>query len=290
MAKSRLGRGLSAILDDVEEAYKQDIQSDKSIVQNISLDKIVPNIYQPRKHFDEDALKSLSDSIKKHGVLQPIVVVKKDDGFMIIAGERRYRASKMAGLDKIEAIVADFESKNLRELALIENIQREDLSPIELAQSYKELIKEYQITQEELSEIICKSRSHIANTMRLLNLSSYTQELLNQGKLTQGHAKVLVGLDEESERLIADTVVGQKLSVRECEELIKRLKSKNETENKKDIKPNTDELVIKKVDHIVQMVKNLGFKVKNSRNKLVIDFQNEENVEKFLNLLAKVTK
>jgi len=282
MSKNRLGRGLSAILDDVEEAYKQDVQSDSSIVKKISLSKILPNIYQPRKHFDEEALQSLSESIKKHGVLQPIVVVKKDEGYMIIAGERRYRAAKMAGLDKIEAIVADLESKNFRELALIENIQRENLSPIELAESYKELIKEYKITQEELSEIICKSRSHIANTMRLLNLSPYTQKLINEGKLTQGHAKVLVGLDEASEKLIVDTVIGQKLSVRECEELIKRLKSKNQAENKKDIKPKKDDLIIKKVDDAVKVVKNFGFKVKNSRNKLVIDFDDEETIEKFL--------
>jgi ParB family chromosome partitioning protein len=288
MAKSRLSRGLSAILDDVEEAYKKDIQSDSSIVKKISLDKIVPNIYQPRKHFDEKALESLSESIKKHGVLQPIVVVKKDEGYMIIAGERRFRASKMAGLDKIDAIVADLESKNLRELALIENIQRENLSPIELAESYKELIKEYKITQEELSEIICKSRSHIANTMRLLNLSPYTQELIAKGKLTQGHAKILVGLDEASERVIADTVVGQKLSVRECEELIKRLKSKNEGEKKKDIKPAKDDLVVKKVDDAVKMIRKLGFKAKNSRNKLVIDFENKDSIDKFLKILNKL--
>jgi len=286
MAKSRLGRGLSAILDDVEEAYKQDIQSDSSLVKKISLDKIVPNIYQPRKHFDEEALQSLSDSIKKHGILQPIVVVEKDDSFMIIAGERRFRAAKMAGLDKIDAIVADLESKNLRELALIENIQRENLSPIELAHSYKELIKEYNITQEELSSIICKSRSHIANTMRLLNLSPHTQELISSGKLTQGHAKVLVGLDEASEKLIADTVVGQKLSVRECEELIKRLKSKNE--DKKEIKPDQKELSVPKVDDAVKILKGMGFKAKNSRNKLVLDFEDEKSVEKFLELLNKL--
>ena len=138
MSKSRLGRGLSAILEDVEEAYKSDVESDKSLVKKIDIDNIVPNIYQPRKHFDSDALNSLSDSIKKHGLLQPIVVIKKDDGYMIIAGERRYRASKLAGLKEIDAIVADLENQNLRELALIENIQREELSAIELAISYKE--------------------------------------------------------------------------------------------------------------------------------------------------------
>jgi len=287
MAKSRLGRGLSAILDDVEEAYKKDVQGNSSLVKKILLDDIVPNIYQPRKHFDEDALESLAESIKKHGILQPIVVVKRDDKYMIIAGERRYRASKIAKLDSIDAIIADLESKNLRELALIENIQREDLSPIELAHSYKELIKEYDITQEELSSIICKSRSHIANTMRLLNLSDYTQDLISKGKLTQGHAKILVGLDEASEKLIVDTVVGQKLSVRECEELIRRLKSKSEdTEIKKQL--IKDDKNFYALSDSLEIVKKLGFKAKTKKNSLLVEFENEEKARKFFELLNKL--
>lgn len=281
MSKQKLGRGLGAILDDVEEAYRQDMEGNHVSVKEIPLDKITPNVYQPRKHFNQEALQSLSDSIVKHGLLQPIVVVKKDDGYMIIAGERRFRASGLAGLETIEAIVADFESKNLRELALIENIQREDLTPIELASSYKELISEYMITQEELSDIVCKSRSHIANTMRLLTLSDYTKELLNLGKITQGHAKVLVGLDVQSEKLIVDTIVGQKLSVRECEDLIKRVKTQN---TNLDAKSNLEksETLYKKVDEVVSKVKKCGFNIKRSGDKVVINFKDDSNIEEFL--------
>jgi len=281
MSKSRLGRGLSAILEDVEEAYKSDIESDKSLVKKIEIDSIIPNKYQPRKHFDKEALESLAQSIKKHGLLQPIVVIKKDSGYMIIAGERRYRASKLAGLKEIDAIVADLENQNLRELALIENIQREELSAIELAISYKELINDYKITQEELSEIICKSRSHIANTMRLLTLTKYTQNLINEGKITQGHAKVLVGLSSEDEKKIADTIVGQKLSVRECEELVKEIKNKKIPKNraKKSVK------IFPKLEKVVNLLKENGLKISAKERSITIKFEDENQIEKFLSII-----
>jgi len=196
-AKKVLGRGLSAIIEDVEEAYKQDIEQAKDLVREIDIERVTPNPYQPRVHFNETALKELSESIKRHGLLQPIIVVAKNDAYMLLAGERRLRASKLAGFTKIKAIVADIESKNLRELALIENIQREDLNPIELAIAYKELIEEYKITQEGLSEVIHKSRTQITNTMRLLSLSEQTKKYLSDGTLSQGHGKVLVGLDSK---------------------------------------------------------------------------------------------
>lgn len=282
MAKNRLGRGLSSILDDVEDAYRKDVEEDSSLIKEIDLDKLVPNIHQPRKHFDSTALKELSDSIVKHGLLQPIVVVERDDGYMIIAGERRFRATKLANRTKIEAIVTNYESENLRELALIENIQRENLSPLELAQSYKELIDEYTITQEELSDIIHKSRSQITNTLRLLSLTSYTQELLNNGKITQGHAKVLVGLDEKTEVMIADTIVGQKLSVRDSEDLIKSIKSRT-SQNEPIQKIDTIEIKeIKTIKNIVEELTTLGFVSKKSGNKLVINFENEDEAIEFL--------
>jgi ParB family chromosome partitioning protein len=283
LAKQKLGRGLGAILDDVEEAYRSDVESGSSGVKEIYIDDIKPNIFQPRKHFNQEALESLSQSIKKHGLLQPIVVVQKDDAYMIIAGERRFRASKLAGLDKIEAIVADFQSQNLRELALIENIQREDLNPIELASSYKELIGEYNITQEELSDIICKSRSHIANTMRLLNLSQYTQDMLIKGKITQGHAKVLVGLDQDGQKLIVDTVIGQKLSVRECEDLIKKIKQNSSNKGQSIQKDNLQSIKVKELQN---RLSGLGYRVKGSKNKLSIEFKNEEEAGKFLEFFS----
>ncbi len=284
--KSGLGKGLSAILEDVEDAYKQDLDENKSttLVKEILLDEITPNPYQPRKVFEEEALRDLSHSILKHGLLQPIVVVVKDDGYMLIAGERRLRASKLADLETIKAVVADFEEENLRELALIENIQRENLNAIELANSYKELIEQYGITQDELSDIVHKSRTQITNTIRLLKLSAYTQKLLTDAKISQGHARVLIGLDEKRQQLIADTIVGQKLSVRDSEELVKNLKQNDEKEFNPEpthMKKNDNESIM----IVVEKLAELNLKAKKSANKLVIDFSDENDVERFLEML-----
>lgn len=210
-SKKALGRGLGAIFEDVEDAYNREFISSSSpdLVREIDVNRISPNPYQPRKYFNEAAIKELSESIKKHGLLQPIIVVEKDDNYMLLAGERRFRATKEAGFGTIRAIVADIESENLRELALIENIQREDLNPIELAIAYKELIEEYNITQEGLSEIIKKSRTQITNTLRLLSLTKKTQDLIIASKISQGHAKVVVGLEPKDEETIINTILGQ---------------------------------------------------------------------------------
>jgi len=287
MAKNRLGRGLSAILDDVEDAYRQDIESDANVIRDLPLSDIRPNIFQPRKHFDENALQELSLSLQKHGQLQPIVVIEKDDGYMIIAGERRFRAAKMAGMDRIKAVVANYENENLRELALIENIQRENLSALELAQSYKELIDEYQITQEELSSIIHKSRSQITNTLRLLQLTPYTQKLLQENKVSQGHAKILVGLDPDSEKLIADTIVGQKLSVRDTEELVKSLKKGASEEAAAHTARSRDAEVDREaLKQVVEKLRALGFVATKSRTKVSIDLRDTAQIKRFLSLLS----
>ena len=284
--KSGLGKGLSAILEDVEDAYKQDLDENKSntLVKDILLKDITPNPYQPRKVFEPEALSELSNSILKHGLLQPIVVVAKDDGYMLIAGERRLRASKLAGLTHIKAVVTDFEAENLRELALIENIQRENLNAIELATSYKELIEQYGITQEELSDIIHKSRTQITNTIRLLKLSDYTQNMLTDGKISQGHAKVLIGLDEKKQMLIADTIVGQKLSVRDSEELVKKFKQDSAIGN---INPqaNRAKTAHEGIMIVVEKLQGDGLVVKKSGNKVTIDFSDKNDIEHFLSLL-----
>lgn len=282
--KNALGKGLSAILEDVEDAYRQDIDDNRSdsLVKEIDINSITPNPYQPRKVFEQDALMNLSESIKKHGLLQPIVVVQKEDGYMLIAGERRLRASKIAGLKSIKAVVTDFESENLRELALIENIQREDLNPIELAHSYSKLIEEYGITQDELSDIIHKSRTQITNTMRLLRLSDKTQRLIQEGKISQGHAKVLVGLDEKKENLIVDTIIGQKLSVRECEELVKRVKGSDEI-SKQSVK--VQKTKNPKLTEAVELLSKHSIKAKVSSNNLVINLSDDLDLDKFMQLI-----
>ena len=284
MAKQKLAINLEDMLADVNSAYKDDdildyfgVSSD--VVEEIEIAKISPNPYQPRKNFDETALKELSESIKRHGLIQPIIVIRKDDGYMLIAGERRYRATKMLEENKIKAIVADLRSQNLREIALIENIQRENLNPIELANSYKELIDEYKITQEGLANIIHKSRTQITNTMRLLLLSPATQKLLQEDKLTQGHAKIIVGLSPEDEKTVVDTIIGQKLSVRETENLVKKIKEK--TVPKKEIlrvnKEYSDKLL-----EVQRAVENFKIKSKVKAKSLVLEFESTEQMQNFI--------
>lgn len=280
MSKKALGRGLGAIIDDVEKAYSQEIKNHNSLVKEISVDKISPNPYQPRTQFDKTALQELSESIKKHGLLQPIVVVEKDDGYMLIAGERRLRATKLAGFSEIKSIVADFESQNLRELALIENIQRENLNPIELANAYNELINEYKITQEELSSIIHKSRTQITNTIRLLNLSEETKKLILESKISQGHAKTLIGLSQEDEKSVIDTILGQKLSVRETEKLIKDVKSGIKVSKFKE-KPNLN------LENLNDFFKDYGVKTSIKNNGILIKFKSEEEANGLLDKLRK---
>ncbi|DAB32809.1 MAG TPA: chromosome partitioning protein ParB [Sulfurospirillum sp. UBA11407] len=285
-SKKALGRGLGAIFEDVEDAYNREFISSSSpdLVREIDVNRISPNPYQPRKYFNEAAIKELSESIKKHGLLQPIIVVEKDDNYMLLAGERRFRATKEAGFGTIRAIVADIESENLRELALIENIQREDLNPIELAIAYKELIEEYNITQEGLSEIIKKSRTQITNTLRLLSLTKKTQDLIIASKISQGHAKVVVGLEPKDEETIINTILGQKLSVRETENLVKKLKAGeqiSDTPKKELIKSSFDFQELEKTLH------SFGLKTKIKDRSITIEFKNNALIEEFLEKIKK---
>ncbi|ANE34906.1 chromosome partitioning protein [Campylobacter hyointestinalis subsp. lawsonii CCUG 27631] len=275
-----LGRGLSSILSDVEEAYDKELNRD--LVKDIDIDKITPNPYQPRTYFDEEALSELSQSIEKHGLIQPIIVIQNENGYTLIAGERRLRATKMLGRSSIKAIVANLEDKNLRELALIENIQRENLSPIELANSYKELIEEYKITQEALSNIIKKSRTVITNTLRLLTLDDDTKKLIEDGKLTQGHAKIIVGLKKDDEKMVVDTIIGQRLNVRDTENLVKRLK------NKSDKSSNLDNIQQDYNDNLSLLqaaFSNLGLNCKINKKKIILNLKNTDEIKY---LIAKI--
>jgi len=280
-----LGRGLSAILDEVGQAYESEMGSQDNSsgqIKDISIDMITPNPYQPRKDFDKEALLELSESIKRHGLLQPIVVIDKGDNYLLVAGERRLRAHKLAGLKSIKSIIADvdIDETKLRELALIENIQREDLNAIELAHSYDELIKVYEITHEALSNIVNKSRSQITNTIRLLALSDYVQKKLIDGVISQGHAKILVGFDSVEQKLLVDTIIGQKLSVREAELIAKNRKIKSDDKNdtfKKDINFL--------INHKEVISQKLPFSFKLKSDKLEIKFKNEEELQQFLSMI-----
>ncbi|WP_456485623.1 ParB/RepB/Spo0J family partition protein [Hydrogenimonas sp.] len=278
-----LGRGLGAILGEVAEAYENEFKSEEEggegRIVELPIEEIVPNPYQPRTHFDESSIKELSESIKRHGLLQPVVVIEQNGEYVLIAGERRVRASKMAGIEKVRAIVAQIDRSRFRELALIENIQREELNPVELARSYQELIDEYGITQEELSKIIYKSRSQIANTLRLLQLSDYVLKKLESSQISQGHAKILVGLNEKEQKVICDTIVGQKLSVRETEQLVAGMKGKTVKPKKaKEMKPGGLDL-----KYYADLIKEkVPFDVTVRNDKVEISFGNEDELKDFI--------
>lgn len=233
--KQALGSGLGELLGEVQSAYEKNLNEYTESVIELNVDIIKPNPFQPRKTFEQDSLNDLAQSILDHGLLQPILVYDDAGDFFLIAGERRLRASKIAKKSTIKAIVAnDFIDKSrLREVALIENIQRENLNPLELAHSYQELIDDYKITHEDLAKRLKKSRTQITNSLRILELCSYVQDLIAKNKITQGHAKVMVGLTEKDQEVLADSIVGQKLSVRETENLIKNLKQSQSSQKKR---------------------------------------------------------
>ncbi|ECW8955017.1 ParB/RepB/Spo0J family partition protein [Campylobacter lari] len=279
--KSALGRGLSSILADIDEVYEKELGSNEGRIEEIDIDLISPNPYQPRKNFDTQALEELAGSIKEYGLIQPVVVFKKDEfDYILIAGERRFRACKLLEKEQIKAVVLNVDDIKLRELALIENIQRENLNPIELAHSYKELLEIHDITQEKLADLIHKSRPQIANTLRLLNLNEQTQNFIIEGKISQGHAKVLVGLEKEEEKMIVDTIIGQKLNVRDTEKLIKNFKNTNQLE-----KNTTSNKQYQSIINLKEKIESLGLKVNAKDLKITINFENEDEVREFLKTL-----
>lgn len=276
MKSQKLGRGLDALLGEIDEAYENEGTQRESILE-IAIKDIRPNPFQPRKSFDEAALQELADSIKHDGLLQPIVVKEEIDGYVLIAGERRYRASKLAKLKEIKAIVLNPDEQKMRRFALIENIQREELNAVELAQAYSELIKIHDLTHDELSSMIHKSRTHITNTLRLLQLSQNTLKALLEKKISAGHAKVLVGLDEKQQQLLVNSIVGQKLSVRDVEKIIKNMKTEipasNANNNVRDL--NLD------FTNVVSKLKDFGFKYKTTANKITLEFNSKQEIDQF---------
>ncbi len=261
----KLGRGLSALLGDVRKSG--DAQAANSVtnkdggVQSISVDNIIAGIYQPRKHFDQHQLTELSNSIRENGIIQPIVLRKADVGgtFEIIAGERRFRAAKMAGLTKVPAIVKEIDNTQALEFAIIENVQREDLSPIEEARGYKQLITEFEYTQDQVAKKIGCSRSHIANILRLLSLPKEVQDLLDAEKITMGHAKVIMNHDDIIN--IAKKIVENDWSVRDVEIMFRNNDASSIKSDAKKSNSNSSQTAKpKKVKN--QNVKNIEDKLK----------------------------
>ena len=274
--KSGLGKGLDALIPETENP------SDS--VMKIKLNLIKPNENQPRKSFDEEKINQLADSIKEHGIIQPLVLKKEDNLYTIVAGERRWRASKLLGLDEVPAIIMDLSEKDILEVSLIENIQREDLNPIEEASAYKELINRFEFTQEDLSKRIGKSRVAITNTLRLLNLDKRVQDYVKEGIITEGHGRALLSVtDKDKQYELSQYVIDNKLSVRETEKLISNLENKQEIKNKS-LKKDLYYVSIQK-----QMESILGTKVlinnKKNKGKIQIEYYSLEDFERILDLL-----
>ena len=280
---NRLGRGLSALIPDISTEIKK-----KDII-TIDLKNIYPNQDQPRRVFDEEKIKILSESIKNYGVLQPIVLKPDDKGkYMIIAGERRYRASKLARKRDIPAVIKDIPMKDIMEIALIENLQREELNPIEEALAYRSLIKNYEVTQEEISEAVGKSRPHITNTLRLLNLPKQIMDMIDQGHITAGHGKALLRVTNESLQLeLANKVIAEELSVRATEALAKKICE----ENIKEMPKKTKEKDVFIVD-VEEKLRNIfGTKVNISKGKkkgkIEIEYYNEDDLNNIVSMLLE---
>jgi ParB family chromosome partitioning protein len=280
MAKEALGRGLGALLGEIEEAYDNEMPENRHDIKEISLNDIKANPYQPRKTFDSENLAQLAESIKDYGLIQPVIVTKTDGKYILVAGERRWRASKLAKLKSINAIVVDVTQEQMREHALIENIQREELNVIELALAYEELIKVHTLTHEQLAKMIHKSRTHITNSLRLLQLNKKVQKFLVEGKISMGHAKVMIGLSDRDQIVIANSIIGQKLSVRDVENMVKNLKEK--PPQKRETTAVTQSYDF---SQIKKKLSNIGLDSNIKSNKLTINFKSEDELDSFLEAL-----
>ncbi|MBR5254156.1 MAG: ParB/RepB/Spo0J family partition protein [Bacteroidales bacterium] len=285
-----LGKGLEALLGniDTKTSTEKNISSVTAELCYIPIDKIEPNPDQPRKEFDQTALEELAQSIKENGVIVPITVKKENDKYFLIAGERRYRASKIAGLKEIPAYIKIATKQEVMEMALVENIQREDLNAIEIALSLKALIEECNITQEKMSERIGKSRSTITNHLRLLKLPADVQLALRNNKITMGHARSLISLEDEHAQIsIVKDIIEKDLSVRQVEQIVNRLKNEEKPQTKKkekkslpDFHNSQKENLIKKLDTQVEITRS-----QRGKGAITISFKNDEDFQRIISLL-----
>ncbi len=298
MIKKGLGRGLESLFAMYDEEISNEnitnvpssapVEKANNGVMEIEISKLMPNPNQPRKNFDEEALNDLAKSIKVHGVIQPIVVNKEQDGkFLIIAGERRYRASKLAGIEKVPAIVKNYTEKQIKEISIIENLQREDLNPIESARAIKQLMEEYSLTQEEVAERIGKSRSNIANTIRLLSLYPDVLKMVENGSLSAGHARCLVVVEDSTDQIrLANMAVKGKWNVRDLEKAVKKAQNpvsapKNKVEQSLELK-----------DLIEKLQKTFATKVSaignDHKGRIYIDYYTRDDLDRISDLISLV--
>ncbi|MCA0993175.1 ParB/RepB/Spo0J family partition protein [Pseudalkalibacillus hwajinpoensis] len=281
MANRGLGKGINALFPS---------QKEDEVVKEIPLNELRPNPYQPRKKFSDEAIEELRASIESFGVLQPLIVRQSIKGYEIVVGERRYRASKEAGLTTIPAVVKKLTDRKMMEIALIENLQRENLNPIEEALAYQKLMKETDVTQEELSKRLGKSRPHLANFLRLLQLPSEVQEYISDGKLSMGHGRAILGLKKkEARKALADRALEEKLNVRQLEKLITQLNQSVSRETKKDEK--SDPFLKEKESSLREKFgTSVSIKRSKKKGKIEIEFFSEEDLNRILEVLDEGTE
>ncbi len=288
--KKGLGKGLDSMIPEKKTKAEMKEVQDKSLAE-IKISEIDPNIGQPRKSFNEDELLELAESIKIHGVIQPIILTKRGKRYEIIAGERRWRASKLAGLTKIPAVIREYTDKEIMEVSLIENIQRQDLNPIEEAVAFKNLIDEYKMKQDDLAERVSKSRSAITNALRLLKLDDKVKAMLAEGLISTGHARAILAVeDKNKQQILATRIFDEKLSVRETEKLVKQIVENKES--KKEEK-SSEKLIYKKLEDSLKSI--IGSKVSikgkdNGKGKIEIDYYSIEELDRITELLSTIKK
>jgi ParB family chromosome partitioning protein len=274
-----LGKGLQAL-------FPEDKNDNTDQVKQVAVSELRPNPYQPRKTFSEEAIQELAESIGLHGILQPIIARKSIKGFEIVVGERRFRAAKQAGLKEVPVVVKELDEQKMMELALIENLQREDLNPIEEALAYEKLMKHLSVTQEQLAERVGKSRPHIANHLRLLNLPEVVQQFISDGKLSMGHGRALLGLkDKQSLTTLIEKILKEKLSVREVEELIHHLNERVSRETKRKKIVLTPFLKERQDVLRTRLGTSVQIKPGKKKGKIEIDYFSEEDLERIVQLL-----
>ena len=290
--KRGLGKGLDSMIPDKiikDEKNKKELDVSRETLVNIN--DIEPNKNQPRKYFDDDAIHELADSIKQHGIIQPIILQKKDNYYVIVAGERRWRAAKVAGLKEIPAIIKNYSSGEIVEIALIENIQREDLNPIEEALAYQNLIKEFKLKQDEVADKVSKSRAAVTNSMRLLKLDQRVQLMLIDDMISSGHARALLAIEDSNlQHQAAMKVFDEKLSVRETEKLVKKLLSVQEAKEEVAITIE-DNFIYKDLEEKIKKIMGTKVSIKkkaNNNGKIEIEYYSTEELERLLDLFESI--
>ena len=287
-----LEKGLDAMIPNKSEYFRSEVSLKETFSHEVflSIHEIEPRKDQPRKIFDEDSLQELAHSIKQYGMIQPLVVQKRDELYEIIAGERRWRAARVAGLKKVPVIIREYSKQEIAEISLIENIQRQDLNPIEEAKAYQTLIQEFHLKQEELAEKLCKSRTAITNTMRLLKLDNRVQQLIINNSISNGHGRALLAIEDmDLQYALANKIIDEKLSVREIEKLMKHL-SKEKPKKKKQVEVK-DDFIFHDLEE--KMKRIIGTKVminrkQNGTGKIEIDYYSEDELERIVELLMGI--